>query len=182
MQEENNNETSNESGAEEQTPQAISDNNQNSHSEFELTFVLILIGLLGIGFLAIFIGFDGFSLKDRSGEATTVELQSPDDTPGRDPEVLGQRNDAIIGRYFTHRELNQALYYVDGECGADCMENWTPYLATKGVSGGSLTLVQHESGAPQYAWEGKALYTYNLDTTKSVLGDGDQGIWHLARP
>ena len=153
------------------------------HSEFELVFVLILIGLLGIGFLAWYVGSGGFDLHwNAKGPAGFA--QSADDVSGRDPNVISLRSDASVGKYLVSAESQKALYVYDGEdCVDACLFNFTPYIANKPVDQGNLfTVERSDTGAFQYTWKGRPLYTYAFDTEGSVLGDGADGLWHLARP
>ena len=158
------------------------------HSEFELTFVLILIGLLGIAFLALYVGY-GDSIKKRlslveSQVDGVVEVINPDDVVGRDPDALGLRIDVNIGKFFTHPDTEATLYVTSGECSGECLNAWIPYISNGKIeSGGDLTAIKRsDTKEYQYAWKGQLLYTYVNDSGRSMLGDGTGGVWSIARP
>lgn len=120
---------------------------------------------------------------------TPVEVveEEPKEDPtiveGRDPEVLGLRIDTILGRMFVLPDTGQTLYVTAEDCTGDCLAAWTPYEATEAIADGSiLGTVERADGTLQYTWNGKALYTFNMDDDRSVLGDGYQGKWNIARP
>ncbi len=104
--------------------------------------------------------------------------------PPRDPEVLGLRIDSIIGSILTSRQINQTLYVNDEDCTGECLNDWTPYMAEGEVEtiGDFGATERSDSGELQYTWKGQGLYTYQLDDSSSVLGDGHSGTWHIARP
>jgi predicted lipoprotein with Yx(FWY)xxD motif len=46
-----------------------------------------------------------------------------------------------------------------------------------------FTIVTRASGAHQWAYKGKPLYGYMFDGGPgSVSGDGEDGVWHVAKP
>lgn len=104
--------------------------------------------------------------------------------PGRNPEILGLRIDTVIGRFFTIPESGQTLYVNTGECDDECAEDWEPYLTETAIEGEANigTMVITDGDSLQYTWKGQPLYTYKMDNDRSVLGDGYQGTWRIARP
>ncbi len=107
----------------------------------------------------------------------------PTIVPGRDPEILGLRIDTRIGRLFVLPDSGQALYATAEDCTGDCLDIWTPYEAVEAIEEeGMLGTVERGGGSLQYTWNGKALYTFNQDDERSVLGDGYGGVWNIARP
>lgn len=70
-------------------------------------------------------------------------------------------------------------------CNGPCATNWPPLMAADGSkSEGDWTLVTRDDGKPQWAYKGKALYTFAKDTKAGdVTGDGFlNGAWHAAKP
>jgi len=164
-------------------------NQTQGHSELELTFVLILIGLLGIAFLAWYVGSDGGAVKERlgldSGVVTTVETPIPTDHVTGDSEnidFLGLVTDEFIGPYFTHPDSSKTLYTSDGDCTGDCLDMWTVYGGDAWTDGDFDTITRSDSKS-QYTWLGKGLYTFNDDVRPGdVLGDGYSEGFMIARP
>ena len=120
-------------------------------------------------------------------EVEQVEEEFVDVTKveGRDPDVLGLTVDSILGRYFTDRESGKTLYVnTSGEgCVESCLDDWAPYLASESLEeGGILGTTEMEDGSLQYTWNGLGLYTYNEDAEETLLGDGYNGTWEIARP
>lgn len=114
-----------------------------------------------------------------------VTEPAPDITniPGRDPKILGLRIDTKLGRLFTLPESGQTLYFATEDCVDTCLEDWTPYTTELALENSlNLGTVEREDGTLQYTWKDKPLYTFNLDTERSVYGDGYNGTWRIARP
>ena len=90
------------------------------HSEFDLVFILILFGLLGIAILLGFMLYNGTSFKNILQERFTQEEQlisnedmTPEnylDVPGRDKEKLGLMVDDRKGRFYVHPTTGMTLY------------------------------------------------------------------------
>lgn len=109
--------------------------------------------------------------------------EDPTEVEGRDSEILGLRIDTRIGRLFVLPNTGQTLYLTAEECTGSCLEVWTPYEASSALEEGDiLGTVERGDGTLQYTWNGKAFYTYNEDDDRSVLGDGYEGKWNVARP
>ncbi len=162
--------------------------------EFKLgSTIIVLVAIAALVFI-IWLIYSIWSQPSDEGEVEQPVVQQPvaeepeyiDPTyvEDRDPEVLGLRIDTIIGRFFTQRETGQTLYSTDLACVGDCLDEWTPYLSDVAVvDGGDFgTMEREDTGELQYTWEGQGLYTYQLDSQDSVLGDGHSGTWHIARP
>jgi predicted lipoprotein with Yx(FWY)xxD motif len=48
---------------------------------------------------------------------------------------------------------------------------------------GDFSLVTRGSGAKQWVYKGKLLYTYDGDSKPGdITGDGKDGVWHVAKP
>jgi len=64
-------------------------------------------------------------------------------------------------------------------CVDECLENWKPVLApqTAKVSG-DWSVIERTSGVKQWAYRGKALYTYQQDVRTRSFLDGDMPGWH----
>ena len=76
------------------------------HSEFDLVFIIILFGLLGIAILLGFMLYSGTSFKDLT-QNVTQQFTTPNegmhsnnyvDVPGRDKDKLGLMIDERKGR------------------------------------------------------------------------------------
>lgn len=124
---------------------------------------------------------------DTKPQTEVLEETYVDETlvEGRDPDVLGLTIDTLIGRYFTERESGKALYVNTSgeECADNCLNDWAPYITTEAMPEGSLLgTVEKEDGTLQYTWNGLGLYTYNEDNVDTLLGDGYEGTWEIARP
>jgi predicted lipoprotein with Yx(FWY)xxD motif len=67
-------------------------------------------------------------------------------------------------------------------CDAKCEQVWPPLLVGAGASpDGDWTTVRRASGAEQWAFKGKPLYTFAKDDTPTATyGDGIRRVWHLA--
>ncbi len=65
-----------------------------------------------------------------------------------------------------------------------CAGLWPPLLADSGaVASGKFSLITRDDGTMQWAYESAPLYNFSGDTSQGdTLGDGLDGIWHLARP
>ena len=162
------------------------ENPKKGHSEFELTFVLILIGLLGIAFLAWYIGFGGIFNGHR--ELSNEEMTSANysDVPGRNIEVLALGIHPEKGRYYAHPDTGVTLYInTVQECEEACLEMWKPYLAPEASTTDAIlgTTYKEDADQTQYTLNSYGLYTYKLDTKPGqTLGEGIDGVWWLARP
>jgi len=70
-------------------------------------------------------------------------------------------------------------------CNGACATNWPPLIApAAATASGDWTIVTRDDGAKQWAYKGKALYTWSKDTKAGdVTGDGvANNTWHIATP
>lgn len=82
-------------------------------------------------------------------------------------------------------EDRYSVYSFEGDepnksnCYDNCLENWTPVLASvSAVEQGKWTVIERSSGVRQWAFWGKPLYTYTLDTRGVSLTGSDVPGWH----
>ena len=82
---------------------------------------------------------------------------------------------------YIQTHMGQSLYWRQNEAGTgefscieDCLAFWTPVQAAADTARqGNWTAVQRPEGTWQWAYDGKPLYTYVLDTFQGArLGDG----------
>jgi len=68
-------------------------------------------------------------------------------------------------------------------CNGPCATNWLPLAAAADASPmGDWTIVTRDDGSKQWAYKGKPLYTYKMDTKEGdVVGNG-RGKWAAAKP
>ena len=66
-------------------------------------------------------------------------------------------------------------------CDAYCASIWPPYRpAASDRPAGAFTIIKRDDGSPQWAYQGKPLYTFTKDTkTGDKYGDGVNGVWHV---
>jgi len=91
--------------------------------------------------------------------------------------------------YVMYRD-HMSLYTYDKDeagksnCYDECAENWMPALLDAGTDlGENYTLIKRADGKMQAAFRQKPLYLYFKDQKPGdILGDGVDGVWHLARP
>jgi len=69
-------------------------------------------------------------------------------------------------------------------CNAACAKVWPPLMATASDrSSGNYTVIIRDDGSLQWAYKGKALYTWAKDSKPGDrTGDGWSMVWSLARP
>jgi len=155
------------------------DNGGGGSNSPEVKYAFIFVVLLGVAFLMWYV---------MSGERN-VNVTLPDqvkiseeDAAALDPNILKIETDGV-GDYFVHAHSGQVLYTSDADCRGACLDVWTPYEAIDRVALGQIfTEVREDTGAIQYTWKGARLYTYTLDSFGNILGDGQGGVWHIARP
>lgn len=65
-------------------------------------------------------------------------------------------------------------------CIERCLAAW-PALAAKAdsVPVGKWSVIARPDGSPQWAYEGKPVYTFVQDAAGVAKGDGMGGVWHL---
>ena len=142
--------------------------------ELEHVFVIILLGLLGIGaFLMIMMFPDKEKVVGVSSEPLSNEqMTSPEnysDIPGRDPAVLGLSIHKEKGRFYTHPSSGMTLYFnKSGICGESCLENFEPFEP------------HIDDG---YIASGVTYYLYKHDILPGdTFGENFDGVWIIARP
>lgn len=69
-------------------------------------------------------------------------------------------------------------------CNGPCAANWPPLkVAADAKASGDWSVVTRDDGTKQWAYKGKALYTWAKDTKPGdVTGDGFNNVWHIAAP
>lgn len=92
------------------------------------------------------------------------------------------------GDVYVMRTLNGAmpLYTYDRDepgksnCNDRCAAAWPPLGASAGAKPiGRWSVVARTDGKPQWALDGKPVYTFVRDTPATPTGDGMGGSWHL---
>lgn len=87
---------------------------------------------------------------------------------------------------------NMTLYTFDSDmagsgrstCNGDCAINWPPLLVdSNATSYGSYSIISRDDGKKQFAYKGKPLYYFLMDTKPGDRkGDGyGNGSWHIVR-
>jgi predicted lipoprotein with Yx(FWY)xxD motif len=78
-----------------------------------------------------------------------------------------------------------SVYFSDKDgqnksnCAGTCADTWNPVLAPATVKPqGEWTLIERSPGVKQWAFRGKPIYTYALDTQQDSLRGGDVPGWH----
>jgi predicted lipoprotein with Yx(FWY)xxD motif len=82
------------------------------------------------------------------------------------------------------------LYTYDGDqpdspyCASLCALQWPPLEAFAGAQPhGEFTIVSRSSGTRQWEYKRAPLYGYVWDSKPGdAKGDGEDGVWHTARP
>jgi predicted lipoprotein with Yx(FWY)xxD motif len=82
------------------------------------------------------------------------------------------------------------LYTFDNDtkgksnCNGQCATLWLPLIATTDAGdSGDFTLITRSDGRKQWAYKGKALYSWTKDTKPGdTSGDGVNNVWHIAAP
>lgn len=92
------------------------------------------------------------------------------------------------GDQFVLRTLDGAkpIYTYDRDepgksnCVDRCITAWPAVVAPTGAKPvGKWTVVTRADGSSQWAFEGKAVYTFVRDADSTATGDGMGGVWHL---
>jgi predicted lipoprotein with Yx(FWY)xxD motif len=97
--------------------------------------------------------------------------------------------DTSSGKAFVDAK-GMTLYTFDKDsegksaCNGPCLVNWPAVTATADdKSGDGFSVITRDDGSKQWAYKGKALYTFVKDTKAGdTTGDGVVGAWHIARP
>lgn len=142
--------------------------------------------------------FDGYPLY-----FSTMD-KKPGDVLGGSKIQAGSGSPAVrvpVGPYPAHPPLFQivamntgrmivneerfSVYSYDGDepnksnCYDSCLTNWSPVLASvSAVAQGKWTVVERSPGVRQWAFMGKPLYTYKLDTLGVSRIGSDVPGWH----
>lgn len=97
----------------------------------------------------------------------------------------------VKGNQIVTGPAGMTLYTYDKDkknesyCTGACATKWPPYTVSGNVPSNlpsHLGTFKNDSGATQYAWDGKPLYYYGGDKkVGDVTGDGVGGVWHVAK-
>ncbi len=70
------------------------------------------------------------------------------------------------------------------KCTGTCAIVWPPAEAEMGATpSDGFTIITRPGGTHQWAYKGKPLYGYMFDSGPgAVSGDGEDGVWHVAKP
>jgi predicted lipoprotein with Yx(FWY)xxD motif len=93
------------------------------------------------------------------------------------------------GRYFLRNQDGLALYRYDldtdgrSHCVHECSDRWPPFLASAGASAvvGEWRMISRGT-EHQWAYRGRPVYTYAVDSPGKQTGDGIDGVWHVITP
>lgn len=121
--------------------------------------------------------------------ASALALLAACASPTMAPSGPGTTQQTAAGPAFVDGK-GMTLYTYDKDapgksnCGGLCATFWPPVVAADNAQpAGDFTLVTRGSGAKQWAYKGKPLYTYYEDSKPGdASGDGNDGIWHVAKP
>jgi len=102
---------------------------------------------------------------------------------------LGNTRQTALGPVLVDADGN-TLYTYDpdssgtSKCTGTCAVVWPPAEAEAGAKPNkSFTIITRPSGTHQWAYKDKPLYGYMFDDGPgSVSGDGEDGVWHVAKP
>ncbi len=69
-------------------------------------------------------------------------------------------------------------------CNGACLTNWPALSAAADAKpSGDWTVIARDDGSKQWAYKGKALYTFSKDGKPGdAAGDGVNNVWHIAAP
>jgi predicted lipoprotein with Yx(FWY)xxD motif len=69
-------------------------------------------------------------------------------------------------------------------CNGPCAANWPPLMASASDKpAGNWTIITRDDGGKQWAYKGKALYTWVKDQKPGdTTGDGVGKVWNIAKP
>jgi predicted lipoprotein with Yx(FWY)xxD motif len=95
------------------------------------------------------------------------------------------------GGALTEAYSHKTLYTFDKDstnpprsaCNAECAAKWPPFRPAAGErSIRDFTIIKRDDGSPQWAYQGKPLYTFVGDSkTGDKTGDGVNGVWHVVK-
>jgi predicted lipoprotein with Yx(FWY)xxD motif len=68
-------------------------------------------------------------------------------------------------------------------CNGPCAGNWPPLMAAADAkASGDWSIVTRDDGGKQWAYKGKALYTWSKDAKAGdKTGDNFNNVWHVAK-
>jgi predicted lipoprotein with Yx(FWY)xxD motif len=117
-----------------------------------------------------------FALALAAGTAFAAEPASPAPT-------------AKNGMFVTAKGMTLYIFDKDSAgksvCNGPCATNWPPALAVDDAKPmGPWTIVAHDDGLKQWAYNGKPVYAFAKDAKAGdTTGDGFlNGAWHIAKP
>ncbi|TSC61285.1 MAG: hypothetical protein Athens041674_823 [Parcubacteria group bacterium Athens0416_74] len=165
---------------------------------------ILIIAILGSGWYYYSSTLDtSTDLPATSSDTMLTQLENQDAMqPGTESTIIGSNlalgtdgNDTL-GTYLIGY-TGKPVYTKDGDtesastCYEECAKKWPPYLVgsddninqlKSGVKGKTGVLVRADDTV-QMTYNGKPLYFYAADTGGSnALGDGVNGVWHVAKP
>jgi predicted lipoprotein with Yx(FWY)xxD motif len=149
--------------------------------------------LLVIGVIAVIAVVAGFAI------AIAIAATNSDSTSKAGSTTVSVKKIAGAGSVLVDSK-GRALYRSDQEqngmvlCTGACLSFWQPLTVSgrptkaKWLSG-KLAVVRRPDGGRQVTYNGKLLYSFKLDTSGKVSGDGFKDAfggqtfrWHVARP
>ena len=98
--------------------------------------------------------------------------------------------DSTKGKVLTN-DKGMTLYVFDKDssgksaCNGPCAGNWPPLMVNAdAMPMGDYSVITRDDGSKQWAYKGRALYTWKNDKTSGdITGDGFlNGAWHIAQP
>ncbi len=122
--------------------------------------------------------------QNPNAPATTTQTQT------QTGAVIQTLTDPAKGAYLAGAN-GMSLYVFDKDtkgvsnCTGGCLSVWPPYTASSATATlpTNVTVITRSDGTMQYAYKGLPLYYYASDAKSGdVLGDGINGVWHLAKP
>jgi predicted lipoprotein with Yx(FWY)xxD motif len=146
----------------------------------------------------IIIVVGGWFIYQSMSATTTPATTTTTDTTGTQTtgaatsdNIYLSASDPVKGAYMTDF-AGKTLYTFDKDttpgqssCTGTCATAWPPYTsgaAAQCTLPTNVTLITRADGSQQFAWMGKPLYYYALDTAAGQLkGDGVGGTWHIIK-
>jgi predicted lipoprotein with Yx(FWY)xxD motif len=110
-------------------------------------------------------------------------------TPSLQSANLGKTRPTKLGMVLVDSD-GDTLYTYDSDsrgeskCTGTCAIVWPPVEAgSEARPTDGFSIITRPNGSRQWACKGKPLYGYIFDSGPgSVSGDGEDGVWHVARP
>jgi predicted lipoprotein with Yx(FWY)xxD motif len=110
--------------------------------------------------------------------------------PETAPATPGEVSVFVEHEHFVFKaEDARAIYYFDKDkpgrsnCYGTCATTWHPVLAPPDAAAvGDWTTIIRRDNSKQWAYKGRAVYTFTQDEAGRTKGDGVQGLWHVVRP